>query len=313
MAHQLSTQNLAGPLLPWYLKPQPAISAEQPWKNSSQRCKNSDVQVRSSDGFVFQLHRVLLEANTDAFPGSEIDTRGEIVQLTESASVLEILFVFLYPRRHPDLSDKEFQLVADVAEAVGKYEVFSAMNTCNARLKSFLPKHATEVFVHAVKHDFPELINEAIPHLARSPFLSVVTKLPPSYIVPWSRYHEAWLSVFKEAIQYIRGLIPSGGNACHGSPHAFTSPSGICTTCRCSLFTLVADLERIDSLSELDDALQSPLAKYPTLACCRPDYGYSSLSGPRMTSNHNCSHIVDLAKFCRGKINTIPPFVDFLG
>jgi len=57
------------------------------------------------------------------------------VQLTESGKTLELLFAFVYPKRHPDLDNEDFQTVIELAEAVGKYEVYSAMCACNTRLK----------------------------------------------------------------------------------------------------------------------------------------------------------------------------------
>lgn len=95
---------------------------------------DSDIEVRSADGFIFQLHRVVLGVTTGAFPGSEIDTGGEMVQLTETAKVLGILFAFLYPKAHPDLHGEDFEVLAAVAEAAGKYDVFSAAGVCNERL-----------------------------------------------------------------------------------------------------------------------------------------------------------------------------------
>ena len=77
---------------------------------------------------------MVLGITTGAFPGSEIDTGGEMVQLTEPANVLEILFAFLYPKAHPDLRGESFEVLFAVAEAVGKYEVFSAVEVCNERL-----------------------------------------------------------------------------------------------------------------------------------------------------------------------------------
>ena len=72
--------------------------------------------------------------STGAFPGPEVPTEGEPVSLTETAKVLSILFSFVYPKRHPDLEDLDFSVVAAVAEAAGKYEVFAAMIPCNVRL-----------------------------------------------------------------------------------------------------------------------------------------------------------------------------------
>ena len=131
------------------------VTAEQPWVNT--KCEfslspildwnfslilnrkevslhDSDIEIRSVDGFIFQLHRVVLGVTTGAFPGSEFDTNGEMVQLTEPAKVLGVLFAFLYPKVHPDLHGESFEEVAAVAEAAGKYEVFSAASTCNERL-----------------------------------------------------------------------------------------------------------------------------------------------------------------------------------
>lgn len=49
--------------------------------------------------------------------------------------MLEILFEFIYPRKHPTLKDLEFETLAAVAEAAEKYEVFSAMSMCDVRMR----------------------------------------------------------------------------------------------------------------------------------------------------------------------------------
>ena len=47
------------------------------------------------------------------------------------------MLLFLYPRKHPDLGVvSDFDTVAAVAEAVGKYEIFGAVNACEIRLRS---------------------------------------------------------------------------------------------------------------------------------------------------------------------------------
>lgn len=59
-----------------------------------------------------------------------------MVHLTEPAKILRVCFDFVYPKRHPDLKDiEDFETLAAIAEAVGKYQIFSAMNTCNTRLR----------------------------------------------------------------------------------------------------------------------------------------------------------------------------------
>ena len=95
---------------------------------------DADITFLSSDLVTFKLHRKYLESNTGAFPTAEFETNGEVVHLTEPSSVLEIMFQFVYPKRHPKLDKQDFISVLAIAEAVEKYEVFSAMNTCESRM-----------------------------------------------------------------------------------------------------------------------------------------------------------------------------------
>ncbi|KAJ3514160.1 hypothetical protein NLJ89_g2538 [Agrocybe chaxingu] len=129
---------------------------------------DADVTFQPSNVVQYRIHRKNLEVH---FPGSEFDTRGEATHLTEDADTLAILFQFTYPRRHPTLQDADFKTLASVAEAVGKYQVFSvmSMNTCQMRLRRFLPEHPVEILVHAIKHDYRELKEDASPYFARSP------------------------------------------------------------------------------------------------------------------------------------------------
>ena len=90
--------------------------------------------MRSSDGVLFNLHRKYLEATTGSFPGPEFDTHGEVIQLSEPADVLALLFQFVTPARQPHLRGVKFALLDSLAEAANKYDVFSAMNICEARL-----------------------------------------------------------------------------------------------------------------------------------------------------------------------------------
>jgi hypothetical protein len=62
----------------------------------------------------------------------------EEVELTETSDVLEILFQFIYPRKHPSLVNIKFSMLAGVAEAAEKYQVFSAMNICEIRMRYVL-------------------------------------------------------------------------------------------------------------------------------------------------------------------------------
>lgn len=76
-----------------------------------------------------------MEANTGAFPGSEFDTRGEITHLTEPSAVLFLLFQFVSPRRDPEIDGLDIDILAALAEAAEKYEVFHAMSLCRLQMK----------------------------------------------------------------------------------------------------------------------------------------------------------------------------------
>lgn len=98
---------------------------------------NADVSFRSVDGVVFRLHRVNLKVASDGFAPDLIQshTIDEYVDLPETAATLELLFLFVYPKRHPTLEAVEFEVLAPLAEAAEKYQVFAAMNICLVRMK----------------------------------------------------------------------------------------------------------------------------------------------------------------------------------
>jgi len=84
---------------------------------------------------LFPIHQVNLEAHTGGFPPAGFETCDEIVPLPEDATTLELLFQFIYPKRHPDLALTPFEILCPLAEAAEKYEVYSAMNICSIRMR----------------------------------------------------------------------------------------------------------------------------------------------------------------------------------
>jgi hypothetical protein len=93
---------------------------------------NADLVFRSADGVLFRIHRVYLNGAAGAFPPDLIASPpgGEWVDLAETAATLELLFAFVYPRRHPTVDKLEIDVLVKLAEAGEKYEVFAAMNVC---------------------------------------------------------------------------------------------------------------------------------------------------------------------------------------
>ncbi|KDR82813.1 hypothetical protein GALMADRAFT_112866 [Galerina marginata CBS 339.88] len=315
-----------------------ATTTDPSWMTERFNSGNADIKFRSIDGIEFDLHRALLQAHAGAFPGPEIDTQGEIVQLTEPATVLQVLFDFIYPKRHSDLEDKDFEFMAALAEAVEKYEVYSLMPLCNARLRTFLPRHAENILIHAVKHDYPKIINEVLPYLPRSSFVSILERLPPCYMLAWARYVEAWARVFKLGRRYINELAseavimaPSPKSSkrrvslCDCRSPTGASPSCVCCFCYISLSKWITQLDEIDTISALNHALKSPKSN---LDCCNSNshrqsaessHGWGGEQEPRTLGwtlqpefEVECKHMENISKFLQDQVKGIPPFVDFL-
>ncbi|KAF9560261.1 hypothetical protein CPC08DRAFT_621536, partial [Agrocybe pediades] len=120
---------------------------------------DTDLVIQSSDGVLFHVNRTNLDRCAEAFPGSDsapciTSESNDVVHLTETAAVLEILFQFGYPTRHPVLDNLEFKKLLDVAEAAEKYHFYSAAPMCQMALRRNIPKHPMEIFRHAIKHDY---------------------------------------------------------------------------------------------------------------------------------------------------------------
>ena len=97
----------------------------------------ADLTVHSGDGVAFKVFSKDLETYSDVFPSREAlsDTSEEIV-LPETAKVLELLFQFTRRQRQPDLRCVKFAIIAQLAEAVEKYEVFTAIELCKTHMRS---------------------------------------------------------------------------------------------------------------------------------------------------------------------------------
>lgn len=55
--------------------------------------------------------------------------------MLQPSEVLEILFQFVYPERRKKISDVDPLILADVAEATEKYQMYTAMDACEIRLE----------------------------------------------------------------------------------------------------------------------------------------------------------------------------------
>ncbi|KAK7036382.1 hypothetical protein R3P38DRAFT_3312131 [Favolaschia claudopus] len=242
---------------------------------------NADVTFSSSDGVLFRVHRKNLEVCADGFPPSGFEIpEGEVVSLSETAETLELLFQFMYPKRHPGLDTTPFNVLEPLAEAAEKYQVFPAMNICHIRLRDMVHEHPVEVAVYAAKHDYPFLLSEVAPMMISMPPVDVVRILPANLVLPWTRYVQEWVRVHQD----VALKLPFGASLHYGGglSHANHMPRALQTQrkydafeppSRCSWENCVAIVLQhlgagIHTLRNLDQAFDMGITREDVERCC---------------------------------------------
>ncbi|KAJ6620399.1 hypothetical protein B0H10DRAFT_1774586, partial [Mycena sp. CBHHK59/15] len=148
---------------------------------------DADIAFRSSDQVIFRLHIKNLETHSDGFPPSAFCAPGsnEVVDLSEPAATLDLLFQYMYPWRQPDLNTVEFPLLADLSEAAEKYQVYSAMDICKIFMGNGLQDNALTVLNYAVRHGYRDIADEAAPLTVSLPLQEVGAHMHQMYLGSW--------------------------------------------------------------------------------------------------------------------------------
>jgi hypothetical protein len=86
---------------------------------------------------LFKFFRKHLETYSVAFAGGEAfpSVAGEIIDLTETSEVVELLLRLMSLERHPNLMTLEFSVLAQLADALDRYEVMSALSICEVAMR----------------------------------------------------------------------------------------------------------------------------------------------------------------------------------
>ncbi|KAJ7501090.1 hypothetical protein B0H11DRAFT_1993574 [Mycena galericulata] len=221
---------------------------------------DADIIFKSSDGVLFHIHRKNLEVCTEGFPPGELLTTGEVVDLPETSTTLDLLFQFMYPQRHPALDTTPFEVLEPLAEAAEKYQVFPAMNICHIRLRDMVHDHPVAVAVYAAKHDYPYLVSEVAPMMISMPTVDVIEMLPPYLILPWIKYVQEWT----RALQNVALVLDREGeyhtnNSCYNGRWAV-----VALACMQRLAAGVQALRSLDQVFDLS-------ATKNVSGCCKED------------------------------------------
>ncbi|KAJ7897694.1 hypothetical protein B0H14DRAFT_2283433, partial [Mycena olivaceomarginata] len=166
----------------------------QPTLNPPVCALDADLTILSSDGVIFKVHRKNLEVHSDIFADAEHITgtgKGgdESVKLSESAAVLDLLFQYMYRQPQPDLRIVDFPVAAALAEAAGKYMVYSAVPAVISRMseaaRSCISKYPLHVLDYAAKYGQKELANEAARLTVGLPISTAASILTPPTLLKW--------------------------------------------------------------------------------------------------------------------------------
>ena len=95
----------------------------------------TDLVLVSSDGHRLGTHMKSLGEFTGSFPLHITPTNGEEVQIPDlDSKALSLFLRYVHHHRQPDLSHVPFTTLRALAEAVEKYDVYSATEICKVQM-----------------------------------------------------------------------------------------------------------------------------------------------------------------------------------
>ncbi|KAJ7719024.1 hypothetical protein DFH07DRAFT_316503 [Mycena maculata] len=126
---------------------------------------DANITISSSDGMLFKVHRKNLEVHSDIFADAgnmtSVDPGDDVVTLSETSEVLDLLFQYMHRQLPPDLRDVDFKVASGLAEAAEKYWVYSALTPCREKMVNSVRDHPLQVLDYAMRHGHAELASEA--------------------------------------------------------------------------------------------------------------------------------------------------------
>ncbi|KAJ3770600.1 hypothetical protein FB446DRAFT_692016 [Lentinula raphanica] len=150
------------------------------------QAQDADVVIRSSDDVDFYLHKKNLECATGGFPPADTPSNlKDVVRLTETANILEMLFTCIYPRPFPSLETLDFDTFMLLVEAAEKYQFFGMICACRLHMKYVVFCYLMQLLQFAIRHDVQDLIEELRVILVNIPLSDMIEILPPRIYMPW--------------------------------------------------------------------------------------------------------------------------------
>ncbi|KAJ4466259.1 hypothetical protein J3R30DRAFT_2281515 [Lentinula aciculospora] len=151
----------------------------------------ADMTLQSSDNILFKVHRLNLEMHSQVFAdagGTTVGTvENEIVSLSETSEVLELVLQYVYLQPQPDLQKVQWEVVKELAEAVQKYEIYCAIGVCSQRMREYVYEHPIDVLLFSVRHKYTDVMNESAEATLNIPPYTMLSCAPASVFAAWVR------------------------------------------------------------------------------------------------------------------------------
>ncbi|KIY52073.1 hypothetical protein FISHEDRAFT_70306 [Fistulina hepatica ATCC 64428] len=153
---------------------------------------DSDLTLKSKDGVLFKVKKADLTASSDAFSIPSNEEEGEIVEMEESADVLELLLSFTTRRPHyPDLLGVPFEKRLWLAYAALKWQIPAVMVVCKIRHEPEFSQEPLAIFKLALAYGDQGFIDVVAPHTLTQSTEVMLKNLPDdTTFIKWVIYRD---------------------------------------------------------------------------------------------------------------------------
>ncbi|KIY69864.1 hypothetical protein CYLTODRAFT_211076 [Cylindrobasidium torrendii FP15055 ss-10] len=172
--------------------------------HSSYCSADADVVIKASDGLLFRIHRLNLQANSGFAPPDVSTSVEDPACFDEPAEVLELLFKYLYHTESPFPESWPLELQISVGCAAHKYQmgfaIQSVENTLYNMYSGFVVEHVQcvgEVVVYAADYMEDELLDDLALNLLLPSYSTIKRYDNPTLCFAYLLYRNNWVDAFK--------------------------------------------------------------------------------------------------------------------
>ncbi|KIY47220.1 hypothetical protein FISHEDRAFT_74878 [Fistulina hepatica ATCC 64428] len=156
----------------------------------------ADLTLKSKDGVLFKVKKTDLAASSDTFPIPSDEEESEIVEMEESADVLELLLAFTTRKPHyPNLLGVSFEMRLRLAYAALKWQIPAVMVICGIRFEPEFSQEPLAIFKLALAYGDQSFIDTVAPYTLTQSATVMLENLPDdATFKKWVIYREEALN-----------------------------------------------------------------------------------------------------------------------